>query len=49
MKGFVDVAIEHLIETIGEEKSKKFLSDFSSPPNHDVETFLNEGRSKARN
>ena len=40
MKGFVDVAIEHLIIAIGEEKSNEILSDFSSPPNLDVETFL---------
>lgn len=44
MTGYLKVALNTLIEEIGEENTKQILSDFSCPLNNDVERFL---RSKA--
>lgn len=42
MTGFVDAKLSDLIEELGEERVKSFLSDFSCPINPDVEQFLVE-------
>lgn len=42
MKGFKIVNLKMMIEELGEERTKKLLSDFSCPMNQDVEIFLKQ-------
>lgn len=40
MKGYAIVSLKDMIDEMGEERSKEFLSHFSCPLNADVESFL---------
>lgn len=40
MSGFIGINLKEIIEQIGESETKILLSDFSCPPNSDVEEFI---------
>ena len=42
MTGYQEVNLKQLIETVGEDRVKAILSDFSCPQNLDVEMFIRQ-------
>ena len=40
MTGYQEVNLKQLIETVGEDRVKAILSDFSCPLNREVEDFV---------
>ena len=40
MQGYAVVNLKHMLDEMGEDETKRFLSDFSCPLNADVEDFL---------
>lgn len=42
MSGYTQINLSDMIDTIGEDRTKAILADFSCPQNQDVELFLKE-------